>query len=102
MASRLDLHEELCILLGSRNVYFNPPESVKLVYPCIVYSKAGVNKVNANNHSYKSIKRYTVTTIDSNPDSDLAERIMEHFSMCSFDRAYPSNNLNHNVLTLYY
>ena len=54
MENRLDLHEELCELLGSRHVYFQPPESIKLIYPCIVYSMSGVLKLNANNRLYKS------------------------------------------------
>jgi hypothetical protein len=102
MASRLNLHEELCALLLTRNVYFNPPESVKLKYPCIVYSRSGIDKINADNRPYKSTNRYTVTTIDSDPDSKLPDLIIEHFPMCSFDRAFVSENLNHNVFTLYY
>ena len=39
MDRRLQLHEELCSVLGSRNVYFQPPETIKLTYPCIIYSK---------------------------------------------------------------
>lgn len=102
MASRLKLHEELCELLGSRNVYFQPPESVRLVYPCIVYSLSGVNKLNANNDSYKTDKRYELTVIDSDPDSEFYEKILNHFRMCSLDRPFVSDNLNHWVLTLYY
>lgn len=101
MASRLDLHEELCNLLGSRNVYFQPPESVKLVYPCIVYSKSGVVKLNANNRLYKSDDEYQITVIDYDPDSDIYARIIEHYPMSRFDRSYTSENLNHNVITLY-
>ena len=102
MASRLELHEELCTILGSRNVYFQPPQSVKLKYPCIVYSKTGVNKVNANDKFYKGIDEYQVTAIDSDPDSKIPNEILYHFSMCRFDRAYTSDNLNHTVLSLYY
>ena len=32
MDRRLKLHEELCDILGSRNVYFQPPETVKMKY----------------------------------------------------------------------
>lgn len=102
MASRAYLHEELCTLLGTRNVYFNPPESVKLKFPCIVYSRSGVYKRDANDRMYTTTNRYTVTCIDSNPDSNLPDQIIAHFPMCSFDRAFVSDNLNHNVITLYY
>lgn len=96
------MHEELCEILGSRYVYFSPPESIKLTYPCIVYTLAGVNKQNANNSAYRSTRRYELTVIDKNPDSEIFNDILTHFSMCSFDRNFKSNNLNHNVLTLYY
>lgn len=43
MANRLNLHEEFATLLGSNNVYFQPPESVKLNYPCIKYSRVGID-----------------------------------------------------------
>lgn len=102
MASRLNLHEELCALLGTRNVYFNPPESVKLKYPCIVYARDGVYKHNADDSMYKSKNRYTVTVIDEDPDSNLADLILQRYPMCAFDRSFVSKNLCHNVLTLYY
>ena len=102
MASRLQLHEELCEILGSRYVYYNPPESVKMSHPCIRYSLSGVDQKNANNNSYMRKKRYEITVIDLNPDSDIFEKILDNFEMCSFDRSYRSDNLNHFTLTLYY
>ena len=102
MASRLNLHEELCELLGSRNVYFQPPESVKLKYPGIVYSLSRVEKFNANDKIYRGMNQYQVTMIDTDPDSEVPVSILTHFPMCSFDRAFTSENLNHFVLTLYY
>ena len=37
MASRLELQDTLETILESRNVYFNPPESIKMNYPAIIY-----------------------------------------------------------------
>ena len=102
MASRLELHEEFCNILGSRNVYFQPPASIKLNYPCIVYSISNVNKQNANDKMYKSMNEYKVVVIDSDPDSEIPSKIIAHFPMCRFDRAYTSDNLNHSALSLYY
>lgn len=102
MASKLKLHEEFCTILGNRFVYFNPPESLKLSYPCIKYSLSGVNQKRANNMSYKNTNRYEVIVIDRDPDSDIYEKILAHFQMCSFDRGYFADNLNHKVLTLFY
>lgn len=89
-------------MLGSKYVYFNPPEAVKLQYPCIKYSIAGMDIKRANNSVYKNKTRYTIIVIDDDPDSEIYTEILTHFKMCSFDRTYPADNLNHFVLTLYY
>lgn len=102
MQNRLKLHEELVILLGSRNVYFQPPESVKLCYPCIIYSLDNYDIRYADDKPYKNIPQYTVRIIDKNPDSILPEKLLGSFSMCRFDRAYTSDNLNHYIFSLYY
>lgn len=102
MARRLKLHEELCDVLGNRNVYYQPPSSVLLKYPCIKYTKSGIDRKRADNQLYKKVDRYELIVIVSDPDSDIGDKILAHFPMCSFDRWYPANNLNHYVYTLYY
>ncbi len=88
-------------LLGSRNVYFQPPESIKLDYPCIVYERSGIRADSANNRPYLKRKRYTVTCIDGDPDSEIPDKLLE-LKYCSFDRHFISDNLNHDVFTLYF
>ena len=102
MASRLNLHEELCEILGTRNVYYSPPTSVKMNYPAIKYSRSGIDTKRANGKIYASTNRYEVIYIDKNPDSSIPDTILQHFPMCSYEREYPTDNLNHTVLTLYY
>ncbi len=102
MASRLNLHEELCTILGSRNVYYDPPESVKMKYPCIRYSLSGVDKHNASDKRYRSTNRYEVVVIETDADSAIPDKILSHFPMCSFDTGYTAGNLHHKVYTLYY
>lgn len=101
MASRLDLHEILCGILGSRNVYFQPPESIKLEYDCIIYSRKNINNVFADNSVYRQHDSYEVIIIYEDPDSDIPRKL-SLLPMCSFDRHYTSDNLNHDVFTLYY
>lgn len=100
--SRLNLQTELTKFPGIKNAYFNPPESIKMTYPCIRYSLAGADSAYANDKLYKSYPRYEITVIDTNPGSTIWQDVLNHFPMCSFDRSYPSNNLHHWVLTLYY
>ena len=107
MASRLELHDEFIDILGSRTdtesrVYFQTPGSVNMKYPCIRYKKLSPDIKRANNRVYQNTSRYEVVVIDSDPDSDIPDRILNHFPMCSWNQAYTADNLNHTVLTLYY
>ena len=101
MGSRLNLQTLLEGLLGSRNVYFQPPASVTMQYPCIVYSRAAVDTKYANNKPYLQKKRYSVTVIDKNPDSLIPEKVGV-LPLCSFDRHFKTANLNHDIYSLYY
>lgn len=101
MANRLDLQFLLEALLGSRNVYFQPPESVKINYPAIVYGLDDIQNVHADDGVYLSQRRYWIVLIDKNPDSEFVDRIV-HLPTCRFDRQYPSENLNNWRFLLYY
>lgn len=101
MHSRLDLHEKLCDILGSRNVYYSPPASVKMKYPAIVYSRSKIDSKKADDAVYKQNHLYSVTIIDDDPDSVIVER-MSMLVEASFDRHYISDNLNHDTFTIYY
>lgn len=101
MASRLDLQAKLEELLGSKNVYYQPPESLRLSYPAIVYSKSKIETTKANNKTYSKRTRYDITVIDKRPDNQVIDKLME-LPYCSYDRPYKSDNLNHDTLTLYY
>lgn len=101
MRRRLDLHEILCECLGSRNVYYQPPASIKMRYPAIVYSRYDIENTPADNITYKQSHFYQVTVIDSDPDSEIVHKV-SHLPMCVFDRHYASDNLNHDVFTICY
>ena len=100
-ASRLKLQSKFEELLGSRNVYYNPPESVKMVYPAIRYTKKNIDVKRASNVIHSQKDCYEVIVISPRPDDPVIEKIME-LPYCSYDRPYKANNLNHDVLTLYY
>ena len=102
MGSRLELHEKLKEKLGSNNVYYQPPSTIQMKYQAIRYSKENIDKVSANNHNYLLQKRNQVTVIDKMPDNPVIENILNTFPHSTYDRHYTSDNLNHDVLTLYY
>lgn len=101
MSTRLDLHELLCDCLGSRNVYFQPPESIKMQYPAIVYSRDDIENDHANNGTYIQSTAYNIIVIDPDPDSEVVQKVSK-LPMCTFDRHYAADNLNHDSFTIYY
>lgn len=102
MGDRLKLHEELCSLLGSRNVYFQPPESLKMNYPCIRYNLSNRSSSFANDSVYEMRNQYNIIVIDRDPDSTIDVRLLTHFKYCTFTRYYTADNLNHYQLRLNY
>lgn len=101
MSDRLELHKLLCDILGSTNAYFQPPESVKMKYPAIKYSLNNMKIDHANNENYIQSVGYQLIVMDKDPDSEIAKKVSK-LSMCSFDRSYTVDNLNHYVFTIYY
>jgi len=101
MRRRIELHEDLCTLLDSRDVYFQPPATIQMKFPCIIYSLKDVNVEHADNVNYTQRDCYTITYIDRNPDSPIPDKIGE-LELSSFDRYYVADNLHHFVYTLYF
>lgn len=99
---RLELHEKLCELLGSRNVYFQPPESIRMKYPAIRYNLTTGDTRYADNGVFIYKRRYEVTVIEKDPNIPWDEKMLGAFEYCSFERAYPAENLNHWQFSLYY
>lgn len=101
MTNRLELHEKLCSILGTRNVYFQPPSTVKMKYPAILYTRQDIRNTSADNEIYKQDHNYQIIVIDSNPDSEIVDNVSKIPGIL-FDRHYVSENLNHDVFTLFY
>lgn len=101
MRTRIELQSLLEELLGSRNVYYQPPASIKMNYPAIVYTKADIETTYGNNSKYSKNVRYEITVIDKKPDNPVIDKILD-LQYCSFDRHFEAENLNHDVLTLYF
>ena len=98
---RLSLHSLLVSLLGSSQVYFQPPATLKMNYPCIIYKLDDMEAVHANDKRYFNRKRYLLTLVDKNPDTKLPDKILE-LDYTSFENHFVSDNLNHYNCSLYY
>lgn len=88
-------------IVGSKNVYYQPPSNISMKYPAIVYSRERINNKFADNKIWKQDCSYQIIVIDKDPDSEIVYKISQ-IPMCRHDRHYTSNNLNHDVFTLYF
>lgn len=107
MNRRLMLHERLCKALGCPNrgsecrVYFQPPSTVKMKYPAIVYALDDIQNTFANDGVFLSDKKYSVIVIDTDPDSSIVDKVAE-MPTSRFNRHYTKDNLNHYVFEVFF
>ena len=101
MSSRTDLQKKLEEILGNRNVYFQPPTNTMIQYPAIVYSLKRKESKFADNAKYLKLNCYEIIVIDKKPSNPAVDTLLD-FPYSSYDRNYVSDNLNHDVVTLYF
>lgn len=99
MASRLEL--QTLLKSFTEHVYFQPPTNIEMQYPCILYQRDHSRSEYADNRLYRRTKRYQVTVIDRDPDSELPDKV-EDLPLCSFDRYFAAEHLNHHVFHLFF
>ena len=97
----MELQNLLEYILGSRNVYYQPPESIKIKYPAIIYSRNNIDNNFADDIVYMQNHTYQIIVIDANPDSEIVDKISK-LPMCRYNRHYTSDNLNHDIFILNY
>lgn len=83
------------------NVYFQPPKNIEIIYPCIVYNRDKINTDFSGNLPYNRFRRYSLTVIDPEADSDLVTQVGA-LPRCVHDRFYTADNLNHDVFTIFF
>lgn len=102
MDRRLQLQARLQALLPQdKKAWFQPPATVKLTYPTIIYKHDDTDVKHANNVPYIVERRWQVTVIDENPDSPIVSA-MEWWPKCTVSRKFEAENLNHTVFDLYF
>jgi hypothetical protein len=98
-----ELHEVLQNILGEDGkAYFQPPENLKLKYPCIVFDRSGARILNADNLNYQITKSYTITLITKTADNDKYLDKLLQLPMCTFDREFITDGLVHEVFSIYF
>lgn len=82
-------------------VYFQPPATMNMTFPCIRYTRERLDGTNADNGTYTTHKAYNVIYISRDPDSDVPDKL-RMLPMSRFIREYTVDNLHHSVFTIYY
>lgn len=107
--NRLDLHTLLESISGlaikkdgKPAVYFQPPSNIRMVYPCIIYNRNPTNIKNADNDSYITTNNYSITVVDSNPDTPIPDNLVKALKTASPGRIYTYENLNHYTFSIYF
>ena len=97
------LQEILQEIMGPNNkVYFQPPENLKLTYPCIVYARSNALTSYADNNPYHKTKRYAVTLMCRTADNDQYLDQLLDLPMCTFDREFTIDGIVHSVFNIYF
>lgn len=99
--TRLTLQTKLEDLLGSKHVYYQPPENLKMEYPAIRYSKSDEEDIYANNIKYISMSVYDLVVIDKKPDNPVIKKLLE-LPYSEFNRHYVADGLNHDIIRIFY
>lgn len=101
MRRRCELQALLERAAGNSHVYYQPPPSVQIIYPAIIYSRNDIENRHADNNVYKQDHCYEVIVIDKKPDSVIVDTVSK-LPKCRFNRHYTADNLNHDVFIIYY
>ena len=99
--TRVDLHELLVETLGCKNVYFQPPETMKIKYPCIVYELEDITPVFADDKPYLLHDSYQVTLMHRDPDNPIKDKLA-NLPGVRFSRYFSADNINHYIYIMYY
>lgn len=81
------------------NVYFQPPASVRLNYPAIIFNRDGWDPTFANDSVYLESRAYEILVISDDPDATIAQSILNGLNYVYIDREYVADNLYHVLIT---
>lgn len=74
---------------------------MSLSYPCIVYQRDTSDTRYANDTPYLRTKRYTITVMETDIDSELPD-LVGALPMCSHSRTYVVDNIVHDVFDIFF
>lgn len=84
-------------------VYFQPPASVRLVYPCWVIERESMQAIRADDRSYVYRPTYKCMFMNRDePDPEILRIIPERYPRCSYRNHYVVDNIHHDVFSITY
>lgn len=102
MLKRVDIQEKFKFLLGSNNVYYQPPANLKMKYPAIVYSLDGLDVKRFDNTRLINKNCFSVTHIYRNESENLVETMLKSFEYISFDNRSIVDGIYNDHFTIYW
>lgn len=102
MLKRVDIQEKFKFLLGSNNVYYQPPANLKMKYPAIVYSLDGLDVKRFDNIRLINKNCFSVTHIYRNESENLVEAMLKNFEYISFDNRSIVDGIYNDHYTIYW
>lgn len=102
MLKRVDIQEKFKFLLGSDNVYYQPPANLKMKYPAIVYSLDGLDVKRFDNTRLINKNCFSVTHIYRNESENLVETMLKNFEYISFDNRSIVDGIYNDHYTIYW
>lgn len=102
MLKRVDIQEKFKFLLGSNNVYYQPPANLKMKYPAIVYSLDGLDVKHFDNTRLINKTCFSVTHIYRNENENLVETMLKNFEYISFDNRSIVDGIYNDHFTIYW
>lgn len=100
MATFKEARAILSKIVGHDRVYFQPPESIKMAYPAVVFHLSDLAATRGSNTVFSMRDRYTVTVMDKQPFPEYLYDL-QRVPYTSLDTTYRVNGLNHFVYTMY-
>lgn len=101
LSQRPELSIKLRAILGSDNVYFQPPPNHEMKYPCFRYELQDLDVKYADNGPYSIMDKYQLTFMHHDPDSAVIRKLLL-LPHTSFSRHFATSGLNHDVFVIYH
>lgn len=88
-------------ILGSRNVYFQPPASVQIKFPAFIYFTGRVNDRFADDSRYLKRRPYEVQYVSKTFDEKFVNDMLE-LPYCELNTTFKKDNVYHYNFTIYF